>query len=76
MSKMFTSCVMCHDEPPADRFGWCDTCARLYDCPDEPTEQEIREAREYFSRLKLIGERDALMLASVFGDYKAAQSAQ
>jgi hypothetical protein len=72
VSKMFESCVMCHDEPPADRFGWCDTCARLYDHPDDPTEQEIREAREDFYRLKL----DALMLASLFGDYKAMRSAQ
>lgn len=72
MSKSFESCVMCHDEPPADRFGWCDTCAKLYDQPDDPTEQEMLEAREDFYRLKL----DALMLASVFGDYAAMRTAQ
>lgn len=72
MSRSFESCVMCHDEPPADRFGWCDTCARLYDQPDDPTEQEMRDAAADYDRLKL----NALLLAQLFGDYTAIRSAQ
>jgi len=72
MSKMFESCVMCHDEPPADRFGWCDRCATLYDCPDEPTEADREAMDADFESLKV----NALLLASLFGDYTANRMAQ
>ena len=72
MSKSFESCVMCHDEPPADRFGWCDTCARLYDQPNEPTEADREAMNADFARLKL----NSLLLAELFGDYTAIRSAQ
>ena len=36
MSKTAADCVLCHEEPAADHFGWCDRCAMLYDQPDDP----------------------------------------
>lgn len=45
MSKTATDCLLCHERPAADQFGWCDECARLYDQPDDqptdPDEQRL-----------------------------------
>jgi hypothetical protein len=35
VSKTATDCLLCHERPAADQFGWCDECARLYDQPDD-----------------------------------------
>lgn len=43
MSKTAADCILCHEEPAADQFGWCDRCARLYDQPDDqPDDPEDR----------------------------------
>ena len=44
MSKITPDCIICHDLPATDRFGWCDKCAHLYDEPAEPSESDMFEA--------------------------------
>jgi hypothetical protein len=43
VSKTAADCVLCHEEPAADQFGWCDRCATLYyqpdDHPDDPDDR-------------------------------------
>jgi len=48
MSKITPDCIMCHDRPAADVYGWCDECARLYDQPAEPTAADLAEAQYTF----------------------------
>lgn len=49
MSKITTDCIICHDRPAVDRFGWCDPCASLYDEPAEPTAQDLADAQRDFT---------------------------
>lgn len=49
MSKITPDCIICHDRPATDRFGWCDTCASLYDEPAEPTAQDLADAQRDFT---------------------------
>lgn len=49
MSKTATDCIICKELPASDRFGWCDTCAALYDQPDEPTADDLKDAQRDFT---------------------------
>lgn len=49
MSKITPDCIICHDLPATDRFGWCDKCAALYDQPDEPTADDLKDAQRDFT---------------------------
>jgi hypothetical protein len=52
MSKITPDCIICHDRPAADVYGWCDECARLYDQPAEPTAADLAEShRTYLNAL-------------------------
>ena len=49
MSKITPDCIICHDRPAADVYGWCDECARLYDQPAEPTTADLKDAQRDFT---------------------------
>jgi cytochrome c553 len=48
MSKITPDCIICHDRPAADVYGWCDECARLYDQPAEPTTADLAESHRTY----------------------------
>lgn len=72
MSKITPDCIMCHERLAADRYGWCDHCATLYDEPAEPTEQDLAESQALFQAAVLLD----ILRAQTAATFPAMRSAQ
>lgn len=72
MSKITPDCIMCHERPAADRFGWCDHCATLYDEPAEPTAEDLAESQALFQAAVLLD----ILRAQTAATFPATRSAR